>query len=128
VPSIWWENSPVVIQEAFSYGRPVICSDIGGMAEKVNHRVDGLHFKVGSPEDLARTIESVVAGEVSAEALAGNTRVPISVPDSADAHLALYALLKQAKLEQAEQRRAASGERDRDTWGVGPEISQAAPR
>ena len=35
VPSIWWENSPLVIQEAFGYGRPVICSDIGGMAEKV---------------------------------------------------------------------------------------------
>jgi len=34
VPSTWWENSPVVIQEAFLHGRPVICSDIGGMAEK----------------------------------------------------------------------------------------------
>src|SRR5262249_30791523 len=35
VPSIWWENSPLVIQEAFLHRRPVICSDIGGMAEKV---------------------------------------------------------------------------------------------
>ena len=33
--SVWWENSPVVIQEAFKFGRPVICPDIGGMAEKV---------------------------------------------------------------------------------------------
>ena len=47
VPSIWWENSPLVIQEAFLHGRPVICSDIGGMAEKVRHGVDGLHFRVG---------------------------------------------------------------------------------
>src|SRR5262249_57931996 len=44
VPSIWWENSPLVIQEAFAYGKPVICSDIGGMAEKVTDRVNGLHF------------------------------------------------------------------------------------
>lgn len=31
IPSVWWENSPMVIQEAFSYGRPVIGSDIGGV-------------------------------------------------------------------------------------------------
>src|SRR5436190_473016 len=42
VPSIWWENSPLVIQEAFMHGRPVICSDIGGMSEKVTHGVNGL--------------------------------------------------------------------------------------
>jgi len=45
VPSIWWENSPLVIQEAFAHGRPVICSDIGGMAEKVAHEKNGLHFR-----------------------------------------------------------------------------------
>src|SRR5439155_20392507 len=28
VPSIWWENSPLVIQEAFAYGKPILCSDI----------------------------------------------------------------------------------------------------
>ncbi len=57
VPSIWWENSPLVIQEAFMYGRPVITSDIGGMAEKVTDGVDGLHFHVGDPADLARVIQ-----------------------------------------------------------------------
>lgn len=36
--------------------RPVICSDIGGMAEKVADGVDGLHFRAGDPEDLARVI------------------------------------------------------------------------
>jgi glycosyltransferase involved in cell wall biosynthesis len=56
VPSRWWENSPLVIQEAFMHGRPVICSDIGGMAEKVSDGVDGLHFRVGDSEDLARVI------------------------------------------------------------------------
>lgn len=53
VPSIWWENSPLVIQEAFLHRRPLIVSDIGGMAEKVAHDVDGLQFRAGSPEDLA---------------------------------------------------------------------------
>jgi glycosyltransferase involved in cell wall biosynthesis len=61
VPSIWWENSPLVIQEAFHFGRPVICSDIGGMAEKVTHGVNGLHFRAGDAADLARTLELAVA-------------------------------------------------------------------
>ncbi len=56
IPSIWFENSPLVIQEAFMHGRPVICSDIGGMAEKVEDRVSGLHFRAGDPRSLARTI------------------------------------------------------------------------
>jgi glycosyltransferase involved in cell wall biosynthesis len=53
VPSIWWENSPLVIQEAFLHGRPVICSDIGGMAEKVADGVNGLHFRCGDADSLA---------------------------------------------------------------------------
>jgi glycosyltransferase involved in cell wall biosynthesis len=61
VPSIWWENSPLVIQEAFLYRRPVICSDIGGMAEKVTDGVDGLHFRAKDPNSLADTIERAVA-------------------------------------------------------------------
>jgi glycosyltransferase involved in cell wall biosynthesis len=56
VPSIWWENSPLVIQEASQYGRPVICSDIGGMAEKVADGVNGLHFRRGDPDSLAETM------------------------------------------------------------------------
>lgn len=56
VPSIWWENSPLVIQEAFHFGRPIICSDIGGMAEKVTDGVNGLHFRAGDPTSLAATI------------------------------------------------------------------------
>jgi glycosyltransferase involved in cell wall biosynthesis len=53
VPSVWWENSPVVIQEARRAGTPLIVSDIGGMAEKVLPGIDGLHFKRAAPVDLA---------------------------------------------------------------------------
>jgi glycosyltransferase involved in cell wall biosynthesis len=60
VPSVWWENSPLVIQEAFMHGRPVICSDIGGMAEKVAHDVNGLLFTVGDASHLADTISRAV--------------------------------------------------------------------
>jgi glycosyltransferase involved in cell wall biosynthesis len=56
VPSIWWETGPLVVLEGFQHGRPVICSDIGGMSEKVQDGVSGLHFDVGDSESLAETI------------------------------------------------------------------------
>lgn len=63
MPSIWWENCPRVIQEAFQYERPVICSGIGAMAEKVTDGVNGLHFRAGDAESLARTIERAVGSQ-----------------------------------------------------------------
>jgi glycosyltransferase involved in cell wall biosynthesis len=60
LPSLWWENSPRVIQEAFAYRRPVICSGIGGMAEKVADGVTGFHFRVGDPVSLAGVIRKAV--------------------------------------------------------------------
>ncbi len=56
VPSVWWENSPVVILEAKKYGVPVICSDIGGMQEKVDHGFNGRHFLARRSESLAEQI------------------------------------------------------------------------
>lgn len=54
--SIWWENSPLVIQEAFKYKRPIICPDIGGMAEKVNNNINGLHFRARDSTSLSTVI------------------------------------------------------------------------
>ena len=56
VPSIWWENSPLVIGEARTLGRPVICSRIGGMAEKVTEGENGLCFTVGDAHSLTDTL------------------------------------------------------------------------
>ena len=56
VPSLWWENAPLVIQEAVMCGRPVICSDVGGMAEAVTSNENGLHFRVGDAMSLAETM------------------------------------------------------------------------
>jgi len=60
IPSVWWENAPVVIEEAKAAGVPVICSDIGGMAEKVKPGLDGLHFLAQSPVDLVRAMRQLM--------------------------------------------------------------------
>jgi len=58
--SVWWENSPLVIQEAYKYGRPVICPDIGGMAEKVVPGEGGLHYRARDSLSLASVICRIV--------------------------------------------------------------------
>src|SRR6185312_2785138 len=56
VPSVWWEIFGLVISEAWMFGKPVICSNVGGPAERIRHEVDGLHFQMGDARALARTI------------------------------------------------------------------------
>ncbi len=53
VPSEWYDNSPLVIYESFAYGRPVICSKMGGMPELVDHNENGLHFEAGDVAELS---------------------------------------------------------------------------
>ena len=45
VPSIWAENSPLVIHEAQACKVPVITADYGGMKEYVKHNINGLLFE-----------------------------------------------------------------------------------
>ncbi|MCZ6596283.1 MAG: glycosyltransferase [Planctomycetota bacterium] len=60
VPSIWYENSPITIHEAYLTGTPVIASGIGGMAEYVRDGVDGLHFEAGDEAGLAAAMARVL--------------------------------------------------------------------
>ena len=59
VPSTWYENAPLVIQEAFLAGIPVFTSNIGGMSELVKDGINGFTFNVGDSEDLMRLIKRV---------------------------------------------------------------------
>src|SRR5262249_49400198 len=54
VPSLWLENSPLVIHEAFMAGLPVVGSRIGGIPELVTHEVSGLLVEPASSDALPR--------------------------------------------------------------------------
>ena len=60
VPSVWVENSPLVIHEAQQARVPVIAGDAGGMAEYVRHEVNGLLFDHRSPDSLTRQMQRLV--------------------------------------------------------------------
>ena len=57
IPSLCYEGFPLVIAEAFSHGVPVICSNIGSMAEIVENQVTGLLFTAGDCEDLVEKVQ-----------------------------------------------------------------------
>ena len=59
VPSIWYENQPLVILEAFAARVPVVATDLGGMQELVRDRCNGLLFLRGDALALARCLEQL---------------------------------------------------------------------
>ena len=60
VPSIWLENSPLVIHEAQQLGIPVITANMGGMAEYVHHEVNGLLFTPRDVVDLSAKMHQFI--------------------------------------------------------------------
>jgi glycosyltransferase involved in cell wall biosynthesis len=103
VPSRWWENSPLVIQEAFLHGRPVICSDIGGMAEKVSDGVNGLHFRAGDAGSLALALERAATSADLWRTLQSQVPAIYDMESHIDSLRALYA-------DQLERRALAAAE------------------
>ncbi len=60
VPSVWYENMPYTIVEAFAYGKPVITSRFGGMAELIDDGETGFLFEPGNHLDLEEKISIVL--------------------------------------------------------------------
>ncbi len=83
VPSLWWEVGPLVIAEALMHRRPVICSDVGAMLERIQDGVNGLHFRVGDADALAAAIERAVGDP----GLWNSLRAQITDPDPMDEHV-----------------------------------------
>ncbi len=52
VPSVWYDNSPLVIYDAMGWSLPVIASNIGGIPELVEDGVNGYLFQAGWTSDL----------------------------------------------------------------------------
>ncbi len=93
VPSIWWENAPMVIDEALARGRPVIASTIGGIAERLRDGIDGVLLPPGDAAALARTLARFAALPHHLSELAGGLRQPTPPAAAAERHLALYRAL-----------------------------------
>jgi len=60
VPSEWYENNPLTIVEAYSAGKPVIGSNIGGIPELIIEEKTGYLFSMGDSRELEAKINKAM--------------------------------------------------------------------
>jgi len=91
VPSVWFENAPLVIHSALAARCPVLASDFPGMSEVVRDGENGLLFEPGSPASLAAALLRLLDEPTLLSALSKNCRRPKSIAEYVDEILGIYA-------------------------------------
>jgi glycosyltransferase involved in cell wall biosynthesis len=92
VPSLWEEAFALVVSEAWAFRRPVICSDVGALAERVTDDVDGIHFTRGDPDALAAVMLRASTETGLWERLSGAIPEPPSLAAMVAGFLDVYGL------------------------------------
>ncbi len=98
VPSIWYENSPMVIQEAYGCGVPVVASHLGALAEKVRDNRTGRLFAPADSADLARVLRELIEQPQQLAALRAGIRQGPTMPQHAQQMLRIYQAARNAGL------------------------------
>ena len=84
VPSRWYENTPLVMQSALATKTPLICTDLGGMAELVEDGENGLLFKLNDHRSLAEKLAILLKKPSELERFMSNIKPERTVPDMVD--------------------------------------------
>lgn len=92
VPSIWYENFPRTIVEAFACGLPVIASRIGALTDLVREGETGLLFEAGNSFDLADKMTWALAHAQQMAEMGRNARAQYELEFSAKVN---YRLLEE---------------------------------
>jgi glycosyltransferase involved in cell wall biosynthesis len=97
LPSLWFENFPRTIVEAFSCALPVIASRLGALTELVEHGDTGLLFEPGNPQDLAEKMKWATENPSKMEAMGRNARAKYLAEFTAERnHQQLISIYKDA--------------------------------
>ena len=95
--SRWYENAPMVIQEAFMNGVTVVAPGYGGMAEKIEHKQNGLLYQQGNVSGLIQCMIWIIQNKDQLEKLKLNCfNSRLHFEDIMINHLKLYQQLIQS--------------------------------
>ncbi|MEZ3499123.1 glycosyltransferase [Pantoea sp. KPR_PJ] len=83
VPSVWYENTPLVIYSAQAAKCPVIGSDLPGVSAAVKHGFNGLLFKPGDVDDLVDKLKLFIKNKQAG--FVYSTIVPLSTEEYVNA-------------------------------------------
>ena len=78
VPSLWYENTPLVLYSAQAAACPVVASGVPGLAAVIEHDDNGLLFESGSSPKLAQQLTRLMNEEGLLRRLSANARTPKS--------------------------------------------------
>lgn len=90
VPSIVCEMAPLLIQEAFAAGVPVVGSNVQGISEQIQDEHNGLLFKMGSATELKTLLQNLVTDRSILKRLSANIQLPKSFDKVSRETLSLY--------------------------------------
>ncbi|AHF08075.1 glycosyltransferase [Desulfitobacterium metallireducens] len=91
VPSVWYENTPLVVYSALAGKCPVIASNFPGMSEVISDDWNGLLFKPGDVQMLRACISKLLNAPDLLMKLSRNCERPKSINAYVDELLQLYA-------------------------------------
>lgn len=81
VPSMWYENSSIVVLEALAHRTPVIMSDVAGNRDHIQHEYNGLLFPMGDVDALAAQMQRCIAEPGLLQRLTQNTGLVASIDE-----------------------------------------------
>lgn len=90
VPSIWYENTPLVLYSAQAAQCPVVVSNLSGLTEVIQQDENGLLFVTGNSIDLARQLHRLISEEGLLQRLSIHARPPKSTKSYVDDLLGMW--------------------------------------
>jgi glycosyltransferase involved in cell wall biosynthesis len=98
VPSLWFENSPLVVYSAQAAKCPVIASNMDGISDIIENGRNGLLFEAGNSSQLAAAIDSLIKDKTILQELSEHSMMPLSIQEYAGKLVTIYQeLLKSEK-------------------------------
>jgi glycosyltransferase involved in cell wall biosynthesis len=90
VPSLWYENTPLVLYSAQAAGCPVLASNLPGISEVIRHSDNGLLFTPGRSSELAGHLSSLISQDGLLRQLSSRARYPKSSETYVDELLSIW--------------------------------------
>lgn len=87
IPSMWFENAPLVAYEAMAHGRPILATRIGGLPELVADGKNGFLFERGNSTELAQHIRKILTDDALAQSLGDGSRDKLAKMDTLADHV-----------------------------------------
>ena len=93
MPTLWYEASPLTIQEVFAVGVPIVASRIGAMTEKIREGVDGRLVPPGNADALHKVLFNLLTDPTSLTQLRQNIQPVHTMAEHIEEIEALYRTL-----------------------------------